>query len=400
MDTTALSVVRSSFGTGKYSKVIAGIQSGKVTDRQIEEFLEAWEQWAARWTPVRPTGRRIQPFAYAHWRGDPTSGLSTLWKNQVDAGESEFHRQLLRHLLYCDAIAVPDPVMGQGSLLPMLGYRSELSSPAWTRELVAQGLAKLSSYAELIDSGVLVIVPGGVRGEVPTDLVAELAEVAKSHEADFPRMPESWLEINYAQRAAIDLGSQMVAGEGVFDVYLPTPAHERLFITLLNSVDREHRRVTGRQREERLLWRLLQCDLPDVGDLPIKDVISIRRADEFRFWRDAVAQGLERLDREAIEFERVDDFTPQAIAEAVENVEEAARVARGSVTWSGRAVVGFTVQLVTIAGGVAGAALFPAAAPVFAGLGVLPLIHQVVSQWQARRPGALGRHVALFRSVR
>jgi hypothetical protein len=197
--------------------------------------------------------------------------------------------------MYCDAIALPDPLFGQGALTPILRF-PDLSSFEVERFSVAEVISRIAPLIDLIEDGVIVFVPYADEAEVPTFLLSDLSAIADTVDSGFPQMPDTWLEITYARRAAIDLASQMMLGNGEFDVYLPTRAHADLFHALTGGVDSVLREVAGPAlAESRLFWRLLDCQMPDLNDLPLTDLVAIRRNGEFESWRRAVRDGLSKL---------------------------------------------------------------------------------------------------------
>jgi hypothetical protein len=142
MTQSVLNLINEAFGTDGYARLAGKVGSG-AADRHIPVFLDSWRQWALDWTSPEAPPHAIRPYALAHWKRDPTSGLSGLWQQGAGgANASDVLRdQFLRHLLYCDAIALPDPLFGQAALTSILGQAPELSSLALERVSVAEVIA-------------------------------------------------------------------------------------------------------------------------------------------------------------------------------------------------------------------------------------------------------------------
>ncbi len=398
-ESSVLKVIADSFGSTDYIGVADQVRSGGA-DEQVGVFLDSWLRWADEWVAPQAPPHSIRPFTLAHWKGDPTSGLSDVWQT---AGwrNPALRNQLVRHLLYCDAIAVPDPLFGLGSSNPLLKVWGPGVSVERDRISVAEVIARLAPFAELFDAGVLVVVPHTAEPNLPTEMMPALTRIADEFEDQFPSMPADWLEITYARRAAIDLMAQMAAGDGDFDVYLPTEAHVDLFLGIYQSMQFADAAGVTTEPESRMLWRLLTCGLPDPSDLPMKEIVAMRRGGEFNLWRNAITQALE-----AVELLAGDGKWPisadRTLTEIRKSVTEAARVASTSIHRTRDKRVGFGLGVVGLGAAVAGSILVPPVAPalvaplLIGGGGGLPLIQQVVLAWRRRRPTSFTRHVAVF----
>jgi len=397
MATTILNLINDAFGTDDYARLADKVRSG-AADRNLARFLESWEQWAAEWIPPPAPPHVIRPYALAHWKGDPTSGLSGLWQQGAGGSDKPLRRQLLHHLLYCDAIALPDPLFGQAALTPTFRIEGP-SSIELERFLVAEVITRLGPFAELIESGVVIIVPYADEPDLPSYLISDLTQVADKVDSEFPQMPADWLEITYARRAAIDIAAQITLGKGDFDAYLPTAAHVHLFRTMCGTVDAVLRDVAGSPLpENRLFWRLLDCQLPDIADLPVKDVVAIRRDGEFGLFRQAVTNGLlrvEALTGHDSDWPGIPEATKHEIAVSL---REAANKADRSLRSREKKVM-FGIDGVTVGGAVAATFLAPPFSTILVGLPALGLLCHAVLRWRLGRPGSFARHLAVFGSA-
>jgi hypothetical protein len=395
---TVLDVVRGAFGTDDYA-VIADRAASGAADRQVRELLDGWRQWAFDWAEPETPPHALRPYVLAHWKGDPGSGLAGLWQQGAGAGTSGVLReQFLRHLLYCDAIALPDPLFGQAALTPILGQVPELSFIELERYSVAEVITRLAPFTRLIETGVLMIVPYTDEPDLPTYLISDLTQVADTLSGEFPQMPADWVgEITYAQRAAIDIGAQIITGRGDFDAYLPSAAHVHLFRALCGSANSVLREVSGSPLpENRLFWHLLDCELPDLAQLPDKEVVAIRRDGQFEAWRRAVTDGLLRV--EALTGHD-DDWPGLAEADRHEiaaSVQAAAKAAGPGKHWSAGKKVEATISIAAVGGSIAAPLLAPAIAAALAGIGALGVLCHALVWWRNSRPGAFARHVAVF----
>jgi hypothetical protein len=394
---TVLNVIKETFGTDDYASLAVKVANGAV-DNRLSAFLEAWQQWAQDWAPAEAPPQAIRPYALAHWLGDPTSGLAGTWRS-IGLGDRRsqlLHDQFLRHLLYCDAIALPDPLFGQAAQNPLLLY-GEFSGFDFQRVAVADTIARLAPFAQLLENDVLIIVPYAVEPDLSTNLITDLCEVADTVDNEFPQMPSDWLEITYSRRAAIDLGAQITVNQGDFDPYLPTRAHAHLFRAMCRMVDKAISEKSGEVApENRLYSRLLECDLPDPIDLPLSDVIAVRKSGEFDVWRAAVTDGILRAEQLLGD----GDDTPGLSAVIKKEISSSVREAAKTVASRRKSLnpkLTFGLDTVAVGGAVAGAFLttLPYSA-IFAGLPALSLLARAATSWRGRRPGSFARHVAIF----
>jgi hypothetical protein len=394
---TVLNVINEAFGTDDYASLAVKVANG-AADNRVSAFLEAWQQWAQGWEPAEAPPQAIRPYALAHWLGDPTSGLAGTWRS-IGRGESQsqlLHDQFLRHLLYCDAIALPDPLFGQAAQNPLMLY-GELNTVDFQRAAVADTIARLAPFAQLVENDVLIIVPYALEPDLSTDLITDLCEVADTVNAEFPQMPSDWLEITYSRRAAIDLGAQITVGGGDFDPYLPSRAHAHLFRAMCGMVDKAISDASGEVApQNRLYSRLLDCELPDPIDLPLNDVIAIRKSGEFDVWREAVTDGILRAEQLLGQGDDAPGLNAVTKKEIASSVREAAKTV-ASRRKSVNPKLSFGLDSVAVGGAVAGAFLttLPYSA-ILAGLPALGLLAHAATWWRGRRPGSFARHVAVF----
>jgi hypothetical protein len=398
MTQSVLNLINEAFGTDDYATLADKVGSG-AADPHVRSFLDSWRQWAIDWTSPEAPPHAIRPYVLAHWKGDPTSGLSGLW--QQDSGGANTSDVLrvgfLRHLLYCDAIALPDPLFGQAAITPILGQAPQFSFLALERMSVAEVIARLAPFAKLIENDVLIVVPYTEEPDLPVPLITDLAEVADTVDAEFPQMPSDWLEITYARRASIDIGAQITMGKGDFDAYLPTQAHVHLFRAMCGTVDSVLGKVSGSPLpENRLFWRLLDCELPDLIDIPLKDVVAMRRNGEFESWRRAVTDGLlraEALTGHDNDWPGIPASTKHEIALSV---QEAAKASEGSLGQSKGKKVTATIDMAAVGGAIAATFLAPPMSTALVGLSALGMLCHAVLRWRLGRPGSFARHVAVF----
>lgn len=394
MAKTVLNLINETFGSDDCAALAEQVRSGAAI-HHVSDLLESWRQWAFEWSAPAAPPHSFRPYAFAHWRGDPTSGLSSLWQKSV-GGSQELNNQIVHHLLYCDAIALPDPLFGQGAMTPLLNF-PDLTSPEIERLSVAEVMSRVAPLAELIEHGVIVVVPYTDEPDVPTSMLPDLAAVADTVDKDFPQMPDDWLEVSYARRAAIDIVAQMMLGDGEFDAYLPTRAHIRLFHAMNKRVDAALHQVAGSALPgSRLFWRLLDCQLPDLASLPLKEVVAIRKSGEFEPWRRAVADGLLRAEALLGQDEDGLGFAEMDRREIGMSVQEAADKSVQSLRRSKEKKVNFGVDAVVVGGAMAATFLVPPLSTVLVGLAAFGPLSHLFLRWRCRRPGSFARHVEVF----
>ncbi|TAM63532.1 hypothetical protein [Mycobacterium sp.] len=404
--TTVVNLINEVFGTkgtNDYPNLAANISRGQV-DARVSSFLDAWRQWATDWTPPEAKPHAIRPYALAQWLGDPGGELAGAWRSlpprhaTADVRAELLHAQFLRHLLYCDAIALPDPLFGAAALTPALplGMADTIEIQ---RAAAAETISRLAPFASLFENDVLIIVPYAEEVDLPTDLIVELSAIADTVDAEFPRMPPDWFEISYARRAAIDLAAQISAVGGEFEPYLPSHAHNSLLRALCQMVNTELRKkVVGVAPENRLYSRVIECQLPDPIGLELTDVVAIRRSGDFEVWRKAVSEGILRAEQllqagDGNETPGLDVATTQEIANSVNGAAQKMVAKRGEL----KPALGYGLDAVGVGGAVAGAALATGPLVVaLAGLAGLGLVARAVARWRSRRPNSFTRHVAVF----
>lgn len=371
------------------ARVADRVREGKA-DAHIARLRQAWEEWADAWVaPPLPPGN-VRPFAFNNWRGYDDIGLVSAWADFVGNAEaaSQIDQQIIRHLLFCHSIALPDPF-----------FRSldgEFSVPRWVgREGLAATIETVGRLKDLLKNGIIVVVP---RQHPP---VPEAAQVIGGSAAElFPAPPPGWLVIPPQQVVAIDLAQQIGSADGTLDPYLPTPAHVAIFRLLSASADALIRAAIGDATpnpSNAILPEILRCSLPDPTGVTLPDIIAIRRDGYFDDWRNALADGVDRFTRyvgeNANNWPNPDMVLRDEIAAAV---QDKAQQARKSTGWDNKPTVKVGVNLV-LAGGAATAALLiaPPVAAAIAAFGALPTFYDVWARYRFRN-GAYARHVALF----
>lgn len=160
---TVVDLLEEVFETDKFKKLASRIEQGKVGAATIESFYERWPMWASS-VRIDASPGALTPFAFAAWRGHGSDNLAAAWPRLVgadDDGRTALHRVLLKHLLFCDAVAVPDPFVARDA--PGSGFRIRVDGlvvdEESTRRWMARVLRSLESYADLVRAGVLRIVP-------------------------------------------------------------------------------------------------------------------------------------------------------------------------------------------------------------------------------------------------
>jgi hypothetical protein len=217
---------------------------------------------------------------------------------------------LRRHLIYCNAVAVENPLLFQCSLAL---HSMHFEVPLLHRRILANYIRFLSLTAPLVDNGTLVLVESDVRhvfkgapGEpAKTDHVGRkaAAQAMRRHrrfdevfESDYGNWESRFLDSfkrdaaqEYAR--AIDVGLQGAA-EFNLDLYLTHP----LLIEGLKQFGRSDAAHAIEVRE------LLALPMPNLESLALEDIASVRREeDSFREWQivlqDVIRGAAERLAR-------------------------------------------------------------------------------------------------------
>ncbi len=407
---TVVSLINEVFGTtggDDYPKLVAHIEKGQA-DAGVSKFLDAWQQWASEWKPPAATNPdAIRPYAFGRWRDDPGGGVAAAWASlpprhaTSDVRAERLHAQFLRHLLYCDAVALPDPLFGEAALTPLLAL-GMANSIEYHRAATAETIKRLTPFAPLFENDVLIIVPYQDEADLPTELITQLSKIARTVDSEFPQMPPDWLEIPYSTRAAINLTAQICSAGGEFDPYLPTQAHNSLLRALCRMVNAELRgKVAGFAPESRLYSRVIACDVPDPIGLEVADVVAIRRSGDFKVWREAVSAGVLTAEQllqagDGSDPPGLDAETTKQIALSVKKAAKKMVGNRAEV----KPALGYGLDAVGFGGAVAGAALTATAttpiAVALAGLAGLGLVARAYAHWRSRRPTAFTRHVAVF----
>jgi hypothetical protein len=404
--TTVVNLINEVFSTkstNDYPNLADNIRRGQV-DAGVSNFLDAWRQWATDWTPPEAKPRAIRPYALAQWLGDPGGELAGAWRSlpprhaKADVRAELLHAQFLRHLCYCDAIALPDPLFGAAALTPALPL-GMADTIEFQRAAVAETISRLAPFAQLFENDVLIIVPYAEEVDLPTDLIVELNAIADTVDAKFPRMPPDWFEISYARRAAIDLAAQISGVGGEFAPYVPSHAHYALLRALCQTVNTELRKkVVGVAPENRLYSRVIACKLPDPIVLELADVVAIRRSGDFEGWREAVSAGILTAEQllqagDGSDPPGLDVATTREIANSVKRAAQEMVAERGELN----PALGYGLDAVGVGGAVAGAALATGPLAVaLAGLAGVGLVARAVARWRSRRPTSFTRHVAVF----
>lgn len=377
-------------------KVAARIRDGKADDL-ANRLYEPWAAWAATWVaPPLPEGH-LRPFAFNNYSGFDNDGLASAWMNLVavrDGGDA-IEEQIVRHLLFCDGIALPDPFFTSPdgeTILPRF-YRNQ--GVVESRDNFAAVVETVDRLKELIKLNILVIVPK----YYPMIMEAVFAVGGTAAEL-FPPYPPGWAAIPRQQVAALDLVAQVEAGAGDLDPYLPTAGHIAVFRELAKAGDEAIRDAIGDAAPSplnRVLPQVLSCPIPNPVGVTLADIVAIRKQHHFEGWRNAVAAGVERF-MQGVEGDP--DGWPNSEKalrrEISASVKQQMKQETKDIGWIKKPNVEAGVNLVLV-GGTAAATAF-LAPPVAAAIGMtaaLPTLSSVFSRYRFRR-GAYARHVAVF----
>lgn len=161
------------------------MREGKA-DTYIGWLQDAWLDLADNWTPPPevPDGY-VRPFAFNSWSGYDDGGIASTWIDQVArrGGAVQVDQQLLRHLLFCHSIALPDPL-----------FRTPDDDTTWPRWTDPDGLAAaietVHRLRELIDQDIVVTVPrqGGILPEAAITIGDDAADLLDPPPADWHGM--------------------------------------------------------------------------------------------------------------------------------------------------------------------------------------------------------------------
>jgi hypothetical protein len=373
------------------------LRAGKADDR-LERLYEAWPGWASRWDPPPLPPGQLRPFACANWAGHDAGGLASAWMDLVGrpGHGNRLERHIVRHLLFCDSLALPDPFVyspdGQTLTPRGAGGISDLEA---CRAWAATAIDWIARLQDLIAANVIVVPPSPLK---PRGLDQAAAQSVDRSLADqFPAKPADYWGLGEHQIVAMDITLQLTAAGGAMDPYLPTAAHAAVFRGLMRSADETIRYATQDAKPGRydaILPRLLTSDLAEPLDVSLADVAAIRRNGEFDGWGDAVAQGVRKY------VDRVGDdgqwdspeLLRQEIGEAV--TREAERV-KASLGWSKKREVEVGFDFAVVGGAVAASFLNPFVGAGVAALEGAKLLAVEFARWRFAR-GALARHVAVF----
>jgi hypothetical protein len=375
------------------ARVAIKVRAGKA-DKEIAHLQDAWLAWAESWKPPPevPDGY-LRPFAFNNWAGYDNGGLASAWIDQVarPGGAGPVDQQLLRHLLFCYSVALPDPL-----------FRSpdgDVVRPRWTDyDGLAAAIETVHRLRKLIHTDIVVTVPrqAGILPEAAITIGDAAADL-------FDRPPADSYVMKPQQVVALDLASQIGPADGEFDPYLPTDAHIAVFRLLAAAGDAELKNMLPQSSPElqsALLPEILHCDLPDPVGISFDDVVSMRKDGYFDDWRRAVADGVHTF--RAYAEDHPGDWPNSAnamrtvIADAV---TEKASAAKKDLEWTKKPVVRYGLSALLGAGAV-GSALV--AAPVAAVLGAAAFTPSLLNTWARYKfkKGTYARHVAVFTTKR
>jgi hypothetical protein len=396
-----LGLVENVFGSDDLTQVAAAVEDGSVGLPTLRSLYEIWPSWASTVRIEQPAPGVLQPYVFASWGGLPHDGLAAAWPKLAGHadGASQLRSQLFRHLLFCDAVAVPDPfVTAEAPGSPLRPRTAGMVTDEQSiRQWVGNALRMMAEYSSLIRDGIIQIVPYPA-----TVSVREIAEIDRAltdaEIAAFADQPPSWLGISYAGLAAASLLTQLRTAETWpgLDPYFPTDGYWTVF--------RRMHELSGVAVDDGNLPRLskfLECELPEPGDLRVKDIVAIRRDGHFSAWRRAVAEGIVKYEALVGDGEDlISDARARALREEISaNVDDLARTAKEDLGWLGKPAVNASIEL-SLIGAAAGAAFVaPPIAAGLAGLAAVPLLARTFRRWRKGR-GALARHVAVFRRAR
>jgi hypothetical protein len=400
MATTLDQVIEEAFADDDLHRVAEAVGVGRADDG-LQRLYEAWPEWASGWQPPPLPEGQLRPFAYNNWKGHDGGGLASAWMDLVGRpeGSEELQGQVVRHLLFCDSVAVPDPMFRTADGHRFVPRVSEMISdrPA-QRAWAAAAIDSVHRYRELIAANIIVIVPA------PT-IVNRLVPAATSAVTDpsttelFPPLPPDWWGFSHHHIAAIDTAVQLASSGGELDPYLPTQGHLSVFRQLARSADRTMREAFGISAPNAynaILPHLLSCPLPDPGRLSLHDLAVIRKDGHFQAWRDAVAAGARRcidlIGEDPESWPNAGEVLRGAISQ---EVEDAAEAAKASIGWTRNRSIDVSVDLALVGGTAAAAFLAPPVAAGLAGLEGAKLLAGVFRRWRFAR-GSFARHVAVF----
>ena len=395
---TVVDLLEEVFETDKFKKLASRIEQGKVGVATIESFYQRWPMWASS-VRIDASPGALTPFAFAAWRGHGSDNLAAAWPRLVgadDDGRAALHRVLLKHLLFCDAVAVPDPFVARDA--PGSGFRIRVDGlvvdEESTRRWMARVLRSLESYADLVRAGVLRIVPAP---ELPEAREVVLLEDAMTDEEKgaFPDQPPLYSGISYAGQAAAGLLAQLRTANHfpALDPYFPTFGHFAVFRRMHEVSEgvkmRDHRPPT--------LAKFLACELPELIDLTMRDVVAIRQDGHFDRWRHTLAEGVRRYEDQVNGMEDLLSSSAAAMrSELSANLDQLVNEARADLAWLSKPTISTTIELILVGTSVAAALVAPPVAAGLAGAAAVPILARAFQRWRTAR-GALTRHVAVFR---
>jgi hypothetical protein len=380
--------VSEAFEDDDLQRVAERVRQGKA-DAGIVGFQEMWEEWAATWAPPSLQPGQLRPFAFNNWRGYDSEGLASTWMELVvnPAAASQIDEQIIRHLLFCDSIALPDPFFWTPE--------GDLILPRWSdRASLAVAIETVNRLSDLIQEGVIVLVP---KQHFPAP---EVSQVIGDSGADlFPPPPSDWWVLPPHRVVALDLAAQIGTADGGLDPYLPTNAHVEIFRQLCAAADAEIKALIGSTAPNpanAILPRVLDCRLPDAAGVTFDDVIAIRRQGYFADWRNALASGVDRFTRRVGDNPESWPNADKAMREEVAaEVQEKARQAQKEIGWTKNPRIDVGVNLVLVGGAASAAFLAPPVAAAIAGAAALPTLMGLWARYRFRRSG-YARHVAIF----
>ncbi len=391
MATRTLDAVLSEvFEDDDLERVASAVRGGKAEDN-LRRLGPAWEEWADTWTPPSLPVGHLCPFAFNNWKGYDDTGLVSAWMELARADPVQIDQQIVRHLLYCHSLALPDPL-----------FRSpdgDFVYARWTtRDDLATTIDTVGRLAPLIRRNIIIVVPKQC-GPVP-----EAAQAIGSRGGDlFPPPPEGWLVLPQQQVTALDLAQQLGSADGALDPYLASPAHAQIFRMLAESGDAEIRRVLDDAVPEPsavMLPEVLRCPLPDPLNISLDDVVAIRRAGDFDGWRNSLAEGVERFTRYVGDNPHQWPQADVALRKEISaSVQAGARQLAKELGWPKSRKVDVGVKLVLGSGTIAAAFVAPPVAAAIAATGLAPTLMGLWSRYRFR-DGAYARHVAAFAPVK
>jgi hypothetical protein len=130
--------------------------------------------------------------------------------------------------------------------------------------------------------------------------------------------------------------------------------------------------------ETRLFWRLLDCQLPDLVELPLKHVVAMRRNGDFELWRRAVTDGLLRVEALTGHDNDWPGIPAAAKHEIAVSVQEAAKAARRSLDRSQGKKVTAGIDMAVVGGAMAATFVAPPISTALVGLAALRMLCHAV----------------------